>query len=268
MSKTILITGASDGIGLEAAKLLAGGGHRVILHGRSKAKLSRVLEEHPILVDCEVIAADLSDLAATARMAQQVKERFGGLDVLINNAGVFAVADPTTPSGLDVRFVVNTLAPYLLTRELLPILAKDGRILNLSSAAQAPLNVAAFLGEELLSDGAAYAQSKLAITSWSRILALGLPKGPAIIAVNPGSLLGTKMVRDAYGMAGKDVGHGARILAELATSPDHAGANGLYFDNDSERFAAPHPDALDESKGARLVQMMDEIIAHQLKGSA
>ena len=267
MSKTILITGASDGIGLEAAKLLASDGHRVLLHGRSTSKLARVLEQHPVLADCHVIAADLSDLAATARMAQEVKRRFGALDVLINNAGVFAVADPATPSGLDARFVVNTIAPYLLTRELLTIFAPEGRILNLSSAAQSPLSEPALLGKEPLSDSAAYAQSKLAITSWSRSLALELPNGPAIIAVNPGSLLATKMVRDAYGLAGKDVGHGARILAELATSPDHAEASGLYFDNDAERFAPPHPDALAPSKGARLIQLMDDILSHHLKGN-
>ncbi|MEM7781537.1 MAG: SDR family NAD(P)-dependent oxidoreductase [Pseudomonadota bacterium] len=267
MSKTILITGSSDGIGLEAAKLLANGGHRVILHGRSAAKLARAKEEHQALADCEMVAADLSDFDETARMAEEIERRFGTLDVLINNAGVFAVTKSETPSGLDIRFVVNTLAPYLLTRLLLPILAKDGRVLNLSSAAQSALSERALLGQEKLGDGAAYAQSKLAITMWSRLLALSLPDGPIIIAVNPGSLLATKMVREAYGMAGKDVGQGARILTELATAPEHAEAGGLYFDNDSGRFAAPHPDALDPRRGARLIELMDEILSDQLKGT-
>lgn len=267
MSKTILITGASDGIGLEAAKLLANEGHRVVLHGRSAEKLARVKEEHAVLADCETLAVDLSDLFATARMAQDVRDRFDVIDVLINNAGVFATDDPVTPSGLDIRFVVNTLAPYFLTRRLLPIIPQSGRVLNLSSAAQAPVSERALLGQERLSDGAAYAQSKLAITSWSRHLAESLPSGPVVIEVNPGSLLATKMVREAYNMAGKDVGHGARILAELATSPDHAGANGLYFDNDAERFAPSHNDALDPAKGARLVQIMDDILSTQLKGN-
>lgn len=266
MSKTILITGSSDGIGLEAARLLAGEGHRVILHGRSSAKLARAKEGHQVLAECKTLAADLSDFAQIERMAQEVERRLGALDVLINNAGVFKVADPVTPSGLDIRFVVNTLAPYLLTRLLFPIIPADGRVLNLSSAAQAPLSERALRGLEQLSDSAAYAQSKLAITAWSRHMAQALPEGPVIIAVNPGSLLATKMVREAYGMAGKDVGQGACILDELAVSPEHAGATGLYFDNDNGRFAAPHPDALDPDKAARLIATMDEILSHQTKG--
>ena len=267
MSKTILITGSSDGIGLETAKLLASEGHGVILHGRSNAKLARAQRDHGVLAECGTVAADLSDLAETENMAHEVQRRFGALDVLINNAGVFKVADPVMATGLDIRFVVNTLAPYLLTRLLLPIMPNEGRVLNLSSAAQAPLSERALQGQERLSDNAAYAQSKLAITSWSRHLALAKPKGPAIIAVNPGSLLGTKMVREAYGMAGKDVGQGARILAELAVSAKHAGATVLYFDNDSERFAAPHPDALNPEKGERLVAMIDTILSQHITGN-
>ena len=91
---------------------------------------------------------------------------------------------------------MNTIAPFLLTRRLLPLLGASGRVINLSSAAQAAVNLRALVGEVQLSDNAAYAQSKLALTMWSRALALSLGRsGPSVVAVNPGSMLGTKMVK-------------------------------------------------------------------------
>ncbi len=107
--------------------------------------------------------------------------------------------------GLDVRFVVNTFAPYLLTQRLLPLLGPPGRVVNLSSAAQASVNPDAMRGTVKLADMEAYAQSKLAITMWSRVMAETLSDGPAIIAVNPGSLLGSKMVKEGFGVAGNDL---------------------------------------------------------------
>jgi NAD(P)-dependent dehydrogenase (short-subunit alcohol dehydrogenase family) len=81
-------------------------------------------------------------------------------------------------------------------------------------------------------DGTAYAQSKLAITMWSRSMALSLKDdGPAIIAVNPRSMLGSKMVKQAYGLA-DDLRIGAEILCRAALSDEFAAASGQYFDND------------------------------------
>ena len=97
---------------------------------------------------------------------------------------------------------------------------------------------------------------------WSRALALSLGKdGPSVIAVNPGSMLGTKMVKEAYGVAGGDVGIGADILYRAALSDEFATASGKYFDNDAGRFARPHPDALDASKSADVVHAIEAILA-------
>lgn len=122
---------------------------------------------------------------------------------LINNAGVFGTADPTTPDGLDIRFTVNTIAPHLLTKWLLPLIESSGRVINLSSAAQAPVDPDALLGRIKLSDGMAYAQSKLAITMRSHHMALSLKDdGPAgghtkgaavVIDYNYGIIDGTKV---------------------------------------------------------------------------
>lgn len=130
--------------------------------------------------------------------------------MLINNGGVFKVPTAVTPDGLDVRFAVNTIAPYLLTQRLLPVMGNHGRVINLSSAAHAPVDLDALSGKARLPDGEAYAQSKLALTMWSRGLTIALgDSGPATIAVSPGSFRGSKMVREASGTAGKALRIGA-----------------------------------------------------------
>jgi NAD(P)-dependent dehydrogenase (short-subunit alcohol dehydrogenase family) len=107
-------------------------------------------------------------------------------------------------------------------------------VVNLSSAAQSPVDPRALARQGRLSDGAAYAQSKLALTMWFRSMALSIKdEGPAIIAVNPRSMLGSKMVKQAYGVVGGDLRIGAEILARAALSDEFAAASGQYFDNDS-----------------------------------
>lgn len=265
MPKTLLITGATDGIGLQTARLLVSLGHRVLLHGRDPSKLGRVERELSGLPGggrLESFTADLSIHTEVESLAEAVAAKHARLDVLINNAGVFATRNPVTKDGLDVRFVVNTIAPYLLTQRLLSLLGTSGRVVNLSSAAQSPVDVKALAGAVRLSDSAAYAQSKLALTMWSRSLALSLgERGPAIIAVNPGSMLGTKMVQEAYGVAGADVGVGAEVLRRAALSDEFATASGQYFDNDSGQFAPPHPDALDPRKSTEVQRAIEAVLA-------
>ena len=187
MNKTILITGSTDGIGLDTAKRLTADGHRVLIHGRSTEKLSNVKSSLSQYGEVESYEADLSDLGAVVALANAIRSNEKHLDVLINNAGVYNAADPVTSDGLDIRFVVNTIAPYLLTERLLSIMDETGRVINLSSAAQNSIDPEALRGNVRLPDGAAYAQSKLALTMWSSVLARSLGDGsPVIIAVKPG----------------------------------------------------------------------------------
>jgi NAD(P)-dependent dehydrogenase (short-subunit alcohol dehydrogenase family) len=269
MLKTVLVTGSTDGIGLETARMLVSLGHHVLLHGRSLAKLEKVEKTLSAMPDggrVESYVSDLSRIADVEALAEAVAEKHASLDVVINNAGVFRATEPITPDGLDVRFAVNTIAPYLLTKRLLPLLGTSGRIINLSSAAQSPVDPAALTGRVKLSDMAAYAQSKLALTMWSRSMALAIKDdGPVIVAVNPGSLLGTKMVKQAFGVPGNDIRIGAEILRRSALSDEFAAASGKYFDNDSGGFSAPHPDALDPHKSAEIVRVIEEVLAEKTR---
>jgi len=267
MQRTILITGSTDGIGLETARMLVSLGHNVLLHGRNPAKLEEVEKTLSALPDggrVESYVSDLSRMADVEALAKAVAERHVKLDVLINNAGVYRSAELVRQDGLDTRFVVNTIAPYLLTQRLIPLLGASGRVINLSSAAQSPVDPGALVGRVKLSDGAAYAQSKLALTMWSRNMALSLKdEGPAIIAVNPRSMLGSKMVKEAYGVVGGDLRIGADILCRAALSNEFAAASGRYFDNDSGQFTSPHPDALNPQKSEEIVRVIEAVLAER-----
>ncbi|MEM9127157.1 MAG: SDR family NAD(P)-dependent oxidoreductase [Pseudomonadota bacterium] len=258
MTKTILITGSTDGIGLLTARKLAASGHTVLLHGRNQAKLDAAATEIDGNVD--TFSADLSQMAAVKQLAADIRARYDRLDVLINNAGVLKAPRPVLDNGLDIRFVVNTFAPYLLTELLLPIIPKDGRVVNLSSAAQARVDTAAMQGGQVLGDMDAYAQSKLAITIWTREWARSLQDGPVMVAVNPGSLLASKMVKEGFGVAGHDLSIGADILIEASLGDRFADASGAYFDNDSGAFANPHAAALDETHAADVMNAVQRLV--------
>ena len=266
MEKIILVTGSTDGIGLATVRMLVSMGHHVLLHGRNPKKLKdveRSLSGLPGGGQVESYVSDLSEMSGVEALAKAITERHVHLDVLINNAGILRAADPITPDGFDVRFAVNTLAPYLLTQRLLPLLGTSGRVINLSSAAQSPVDPQALAGRVTMTDEfTAYAQSKLALTIWSRRMALSLKDdGPAIIAVNPGSMLGSKMVTETFGVAGGDIHIGADILTRAALTAEFATASGLYFDNDSGRFGSPHPDVLNAQKTEEIVHTIETVLA-------
>ncbi|GAB6071191.1 SDR family NAD(P)-dependent oxidoreductase [Thiomicrorhabdus hydrogeniphila] len=266
MSQTILITGATDGIGLETAKALVSLGHKVLIHGRNSTKLANVEKTLNALSNTnqvESYLADLSKLADVIELAKAIKNKHNKLDVLINNAGIYKTKHPISDSGIDRRFVVNTLAPYLLTQQLLPLLANTARVINLSSAAQATVDLDALLGKKQFNDEFnAYAQSKLAILMWSFFMAQQLgDKGPNIIAINPGSLLATKMVKEGFGRPGKDINIGSDILLRASLSDEFKHKSGQYFDNDLGQFAPPHSDALDPQKNKDLVECMEDFLS-------
>ncbi len=268
MQKTILITGATDGIGLATAKELAAQGHNLLLHGRSPSKLKEAAEQIQSVATggkIETYLADFSVLADVNKLAEQVSAQHSHLDVLINNAGIYRTPHQITDDGLDVRFVVNTLAPYLLTQRLLPLLDGNSRVVNLSSAAQHAVDIELLTGRVKAADEmSAYAQSKLAITMWSHVMGLdhqNNPQAPLVVAVNPGSLLASKMVKEGFGVPGADISIGSDILCRAALSDEFAQASGQYFDNDAGKFASPHPDALNSEKTAKVIATIEALLA-------
>lgn len=265
MTKKILITGATDGIGLETAKRLYSEGHTLLLHGRNAEKLAtteRTLANGTGAGLVYTYKADLSRLSEVDSLANVIVKEHVQLDVIINNAGVMRVPETITQDGLDVRFAVNTVAPYLLTKRLLPLMRPASRVVNLSSAAQAPVELDALGGKKrLLEDMQAYAQSKLALTMWNNALAASYGnEGPVFVAVNPRSLLASKMVKEGFGIAGKSLSIGADVLVRAALSEEFAGATGLYFDNDKGQFGPPHPDALNGTKCTSIATAIEELV--------
>lgn len=264
MTKTILITGSTDGIGKLAAISLAKEGHELYLHGRNVEKLTMVIDEIKGLSENEKIdgfVADFKDMEAVKRMASQIKSKISKMDVLINNAGIFKSSSSMNQDGIDIRIAVNYLAPYLLTNELLPLLEKGdkARIINLSSAAQASISEDVLSGKQKVGEMQAYSQSKLAITMWSTYLAKKF-SGLTIIPVNPGSLLDTNMVREAFGHSRSSADKGGNILVQLALSEEMDKFSGHYFDNDRGFFGRAHQDAYDENKIARMIQITNEAL--------
>ena len=261
MRKNIVITGSTDGIGLETAKALLSQGHRVFLHGRQGDKLARV---HDQLVQqfggqqVQACAADMAELDQVRACAERFVRDGQTIDVLVNNAGVFKLASAMAHNGVDMRFMVNAVAPWVLTRALRPVLADEARVINLSSAAQAPVNLAALRGEQAIADDfSAYAQSKLALTMWSiEPERVGQRDGQSMVAVNPGSLLASKMVREGFGAAGHDLAIGVRILARLALSAEPI-RSAAYFDNDAGDYADPHDDALDRTRRLAVLEAIE-----------
>lgn len=139
MIKTILITGATDGIGKHLAKKLASEGHHVILHGRNPQKLELATQEvRAVSLRGRVSSylADFSKLDDVYRFVEEIKRDFHSIDVLFNNAGLYAGKErKASAENVELTFMLSVLVPYILTTELSSLLKKsaDGRVINTSS---------------------------------------------------------------------------------------------------------------------------------------
>ncbi|OIQ27591.1 MAG: short-chain dehydrogenase [Bacteroidetes bacterium MedPE-SWsnd-G2] len=264
MRKTIIVTGSTDGIGKLAAMRLAKDEHEVYIHGRNASKVEKVVSEIKIESGNNHIyglVADFSNLNTVEDLSNSLLKKLKKIDVLINNAGVFKTPVHFNSDGLDMRFAVNFIAPFVFTERLLPLLRNGNqtRIINLSSAAQATILMEALKGKVRLTENDSYAQSKLALTMWSFNLAK-TQNFCHVIAVNPGSLLNTNMVKEAYGHHWSSADKGANILYELAVSDAYKNRNGEYFDNDKGEvkgeFSQAHPDAYNALKIDELMSYM------------
>jgi retinol dehydrogenase 14 len=234
--KVILVTGATDGIGRETARLLAAQGHRVVLHGRTAATAegaARQLSRDLPTADLATAAADLSRPGEVRAMAEALRTAHPRLDVLLHNAGVYLTARQVTPEGLEVTFAVNHLAPFLLTHLLLDrVRAARGRVVLVSSGVHgnAALDLDDLQGERGYDGYTAYARSKLCNVLFAAELAARLAgSGATANALHPG-VVGTKLLRAGFAMDGPDsLAQGAATSVYLATSPEVEGVSGRYF---------------------------------------
>jgi NAD(P)-dependent dehydrogenase (short-subunit alcohol dehydrogenase family) len=246
----VLITGATDGLGRALAGELARAGATVLVHGRSEERIAEVLEE----VGGRGYRADLSSLEEVRGLAEQVLGAEPRLDALVNNAGIGTTLPGDgerveSRDGYELRFAVNYLAGFALTRLLLPRLI-DGapaRIVNVSSAGQAPIDFDDVMLERRYSGVQAYCQSKLAQIMFTFDLGEELrDRAVTATALHPATYMPTKMVLHARGSAVSTLEEGVQATLRLVADPALDDVTGRYFNGTREARAdsqAYDPDA-------------------------
>ena len=271
MHETVLVTGATDGLGRATARELAARGATVLLHGRDRGRLDATLSEIAGATGSDRLrgyVADLASLHEVARVAAEVQEREPRLDVLVNNAGVGGIARHESRDGYELHFAVNHLAHFLLTLRLLGLLrrSRPARIVNVSSAAQLPIDFDDVMFTRGYEPMEAYARSKLAQVMFTYELAERLraegERDVTVTALHPATLMDTKMVRQSFGRVVSSVEEGVEATARLALSDDVAGVSGQYFDG--LRPARPHRQARDRRARRRLWDVSEQLIAAAL----
>jgi NAD(P)-dependent dehydrogenase (short-subunit alcohol dehydrogenase family) len=261
--QTILVTGATDGLGREVARELAERGARVLLHGRDREKADetrRALAERTGNDDLEVVVADLASLAQVRDLAQEVGQATDALHALVNNAGVAGPPRTETEDGHELHFAVNYLSHFLLTQELLPLLERSApaRIVNVASIGQAPIDFDDPMIQRGYDPMRAYAQSKLAQISYTFELAERLDgSGVTVNALHPATLMDTKMVRDYFGRPRSSVEEGTEATLRLLIDPELDGVSGRYFDGLRESRA--HAQAYDADARRRLWELSERL---------
>lgn len=267
--QTILITGATSGLGLALANALAKQGATLLLHGRDGKRGPAVLDEIKQQTGNKKLGfyqADLASLRQTAELGQQIAAEHQRLDVLVNNAGVGfgkeGAKRETSQDGYELRFAVNYLAPYLLVEGLLPLLQKSSpaRIVNVASVGQAPLDFHDLMFSHGYSGVTAYRRSKLAMIAWTFDLAIRLANaGITANTLHPASLMPTKMVLESGWNVMSTVEEGLEATMRLVVDPALDDVTGKYFDG--LREAKANPQAYDVEFRRQLAAVTAELVA-------
>lgn len=245
---TILVTGATDGLGRAVATELARDGAQLLLHGRDDARGERLLAELRAQTRNERLQwyrADLASLQEVRELGGRVASEQPQLHVLVNNAGVGTSipghgARLESADGYELRFAVNYLAPFLLTRLLVPLLAASApaRIVNVASAGQAEIRFDDVMLERGYDGWQAYCQSKLALVMSTLDLADELrDRGVTVNTLHPGTFMPTKMVLEAGRTPVDSLATGVDATLRLVRDPELDGVTGRYFDRQREARA-------------------------------
>jgi len=260
--KTVVITGATSGIGQVAAEALAGAGARVVfVAAKAEATLASLVRANPDAAHGWV-QADLSTLAAMRAAGEALAVKAARIDVLINNAGAIFYHREMTADGLEMTFAVNHMAYFVVTEILRPSLAPQARIVSTASGAHGfgRLEFDDLQSARRYSAMGAYGVSKLCNILWTRELARRL-EGTGVTAnclhpggVNTGFGAGAEGLMGAVFALGKRFmltpEQGADTLIWLASSPDVAGKSGGYWAK--RTLAQPSAAARDDATARRL----------------
>ncbi len=287
--RTVLVTGSTDGIGFETARQLLATGMHVLVHGRSEAKATRQANALASRVPggkSTPVWGDLSRMREVVALAEQVRLVAPVLDVLINNAGIYAQRRAITEDGFELTMAVNHFAPYLLTRLVGPSVSKApaGRIVTVSSMAHqsGDIDLDDLMFENGFDAYSAYATSKLANILFTRALATRLAGASSTRSslsgtsssrtsssrtdvtancLHPG-VIDTKLLHAGFSIKGSPVEKGARTSVFLATSDTVTGVSGKYFDNC--RAVSPSRQARDDRLAEALWVVTEQLVADHL----
>jgi NAD(P)-dependent dehydrogenase (short-subunit alcohol dehydrogenase family) len=277
--KTVVVTGASSGIGLETAVSLAGLGARVLITardaGRGTAALDTVKKRSG--GDCDLVLFDLADMSSVRRGAAEIIAKTDRIDVLVNNAGLVLSTRTETPDGFESTFAINHLGPFLLTQLLTDrILASaPSRIVNVSSTAHTSarrgLDFDDLQSEKGYRAMKVYGESKLANIYFTIELARRLDgRGVTANCLHPG------LVKTGYGRDGDTKGYlaigirlavlfmispeqGALTSVYLASSPEVEGVTGKYFVKCKQR--SPSARARDAEAAKKLWEVSEKLVS-------
>lgn len=275
--RLVLITGSTAGIGKRAALELAKQGAHVIIQGRDAAKAERVanqLKQESGNPKVDFLVADLSSMQAVRGLAAEVKQRYGKLDVLLNNAGAVNPKREVTADGYERTFATNHLAYFLLTNLLLPELEKGTRprIVSVSSDAHrsGKMNFDDLMAERGYTAFMQYGRSKLANILFTRELSRRVKdRGITANCLHPGFVASDFLSKGGLWKVIKPVAYlfaiseeqGARCSVYLASSPDVEGVTGKYFYKCREH--RPRSYAEDDEAARKLWEVSEQLTGLQ-----
>ena len=259
--RTILITGATDGLGRALAHRLTADGATVLLHGRDQGKLDRTATE---IRDTHgggrthTLRADLADLAQVRGLAAETRQATDRLDVFVSNAGIGSGQPDgrtrrTSADGYELRFAVNYLAGFLLTLELLPLLraSAPARIVYVASIGQHPLDFTDLMLTRGYTGTRAYGQSKLAQIMSGFELAGRIPAAEVTVnSLHPATYMPTKIVLAEAGSSVDTLDTGVAATYRLVSDPALDGVTGQFFNQ--THTARAHRQAYDRKARAEL----------------